>query len=434
MNVTILAIIKTIVEYAKYVVTYKILCSFPMKRKIPLVIGWTFLTCMVQVVFHSVENSSALTTIIIMIMGLGIPLICLNESVKYRICSYLAIVPSISILDMLVSYIIWVLFDVKFSYALNNDIYMLYGSIMTFVVIFISCLLCRRAKLSIAALNFTVYQYIIIFSGILCCFFLLSGAQYIILGMYMTEKGRTYSILAITFASTMYVILSIWQSITMSKQTYYKNKNAFYEEHIHLQEQHIRTVIENDKAMRSFRHDMQAHLTVMMEYCREKDYEKLEAYLVDVKENSGLYQKVTYTGNSAIDAVISELLKSAKEKHVKINWKGTIPDKIEISIYDLCTIFSNLIKNAIEACEKFEEDDKKNVDVNVYPYESKLFIQVCNPVKEHPNVVDNKIETTKSNKALHGFGTYNIEIVAKKYGGNVTYTAENHLFLAEVLL
>lgn len=42
-----------------------------------------------------------------------------------------------------------------------------------------------------------------------------------------------------------------------------------------------------------------------------------------------------------------------------------------------CTIISNLLNNAIEACEKIQED-KRIIEFEIVGYNSQIFISVCN--------------------------------------------------------
>ena len=59
-------------------------------------------------------------------------------------------------------------------------------------------------------------------------------------------------------------------------------------------------------------------------------------------------------------------------------------------------------------------------------------LTVSNPVTKNINIKDNQIQTSKKDKANHGFGLNNIKAVAKEYNGFVNLTCENNLFIIEI--
>ena len=44
----------------------------------------------------------------------------------------------------------------------------------------------------------------------------------------------------------------------------------------------------------------------------------------------------------------------AESKNINVQFKGRVSDNVAIDMFDMCTIISNLLNNAIEACEKFK--------------------------------------------------------------------------------
>ncbi len=63
-----------------------------------------------------------------------------------------------------------------------------------------------------------------------------------------------------------------------------------------------------------------------------------------------------------------------------------------------CTIISNLLNNAIEACEKIQED-KRIIEFEIAGYNSQIFISVCNSY-DMESIINQKQKfiTTKEDK------------------------------------
>lgn len=56
-----------------------------------------------------------------------------------------------------------------------------------------------------------------------------------------------------------------------------------------------------------------------------------------------------------------------------------MPDKMEISDFDLCTLFSNLLSNGVEACGKVEEE-RRGIWLNIRRTEEHLVVEVKNTI------------------------------------------------------
>ncbi|MCI6677428.1 MAG: GHKL domain-containing protein [Clostridiales bacterium] len=97
---------------------------------------------------------------------------------------------------------------------------------------------------------------------------------------------------------------------------------------------------------------------------------------------------------------------------------GEIWDK-EIMIFDmdLCSIFSNLIQNAIEALEKVKTD-KKYLFINLEQGKSYARFEIRNSIEKRPERdQDGNIITTKDDKKNHGFGLINIRTIIEENKG-----------------
>ena len=78
----------------------------------------------------------------------------------------------------------------------------------------------------------------------------------------------------------------------------------------------------------------------------------------------------SYTGITAVDAIIYEQL---QDSEIDLVWEGNIKNVPEhIELYDLCTIFMNFMKNAVEACKELKQE--KRIFVTVKRYEDKIWI------------------------------------------------------------
>ena len=118
---------------------------------------------------------------------------------------------------------------------------------------------------------------------------------------------------------------------------------------------------------------------------------------------------------------------SAAKNSIGLMFSGMIPSS-GIRNEDLCTVLSNLVDNAVEACEKLTADTK-TVEIEADAVNGFFLLSVSNPVM---NGVGTGLKTTKRNKKNHGIGLKNVERTVKKYAGAMTFTCEENVFTADI--
>lgn len=189
---------------------------------------------------------------------------------------------------------------------------------------------------------------------------------------------------------------------------------------------------------RAFRHDFKNHLICLRSLLADGDTDKALSYMSDVESISYTEKHSYETGNVIADVLLNDKSEKAEKYNVKINYSGFIPT-MGITDVDICTLMSNAIDNAIEACAKDKSKDWKEVTVTADFKQGCFFFTVRNPIFEKVQIQkDNKIRTTKADKAIHGYGISNIIKVSKKYNGDTKirvdkdkkeFILESHLFL-----
>lgn len=431
----VVAITSTLMEYAKYALAYSSVFNFSFRKNMWRCILPVMISLLIQtLVVYRVD--ATWITILIILMGTFIPLLCVRGGLLEKFLSYVIIISAISIIDMLGSFLISVVFGIELTSFFTDPVISLLSSLTSLIVLSANAVIKRGTRKNNAEhTKLTVHQYIVIGTGLLSCLLILSGIQSMMVGDKMTAKGQAVWFMAIACVSTMFIVLSIWQTITLNRAENYRQESKHYAEFMKLQESYIKTVIDNDKVVRSFRHDLHSHLTVIRKYSREGQNAQIDKYLASIEENSGIYSSAKYSGNAAVDAILGDIIRDAKKKGILLDWEGQIPNDIQIEPYDLCTVVSNVLRNAVEASEKLVEGDKRIISAKAYVYNGKLYLSIKNNTSLPIEIDrDNRIMTTKEDTLLHGLGSNNVRKVVDKYNGSVAYSCVDHLFQVEILM
>ena len=120
----------------------------------------------------------------------------------------------------------------------------------------------------------------------------------------------------------------------------------------------------------------------------------------------------------------------AKENSIDMSFKVNDLSKLTISTDELVVLLSNLLDNAIEACQRLP--DNRAIECTIL-LEKTLFISIRNtsaPVK----IVNGRIETSKKPEKEHGFGLAGVLQVLEQLNGEyaMNYSDNWFQFVAEI--
>ncbi len=216
--------------------------------------------------------------------------------------------------------------------------------------------------------------------------------------------------------------------------TYLKHLTKNYEKQIANQAEHYTTISKANFELRKFRHDFKNISLGVKGLISEGRTEEAVGVLESMQDE--IYDATDLmlcfdTGNGIVDALLADKQRRAAAKNILIQFEGSVPSN-SIVATDLCVIFGNTIDNAIEACEKIETNDTKTINVKCECGNGFMFLKITNPVNKQVTVLNNTVETTKSNKQLHGFGIYSLNQTVKKHAGNLEITCKNRKFTVDI--
>ena len=178
-------------------------------------------------------------------------------------------------------------------------------------------------------------------------------------------------------------------------------------------------------------HDLKHQIAVLR---AEPDADKRSAYLDGMEEEIRDYEAQNKTGNSVLDTVLTGKSMYCVRHGIELTCVADGAKLAFMDVMDICTIFGNLLDNAIE-CELGIQDKKKRlIHLAVYTKKDFLVIQCENYCPDHLEFQDGLPVTTKKDKAYHGYGIKSIRLTADKYGGTVTIHTRDEWFEINTLI
>lgn len=213
----------------------------------------------------------------------------------------------------------------------------------------------------------------------------------------------------------------------------YKNESIMKEKYLDMSKTHYEGLVTHMQEIRKIKHDMQAHINILNKYAYDENLPLLKEYLGNLTEQhmSQNYRMIS-TGNELVDALITDCSNKNDRRGINIDCDGLLPCDIGITDFDLCTIFSNLLSNAIEACDKLENSEKK-VHISLKDLSDEVRIVFENPVEWDVDINGLGTYTSKKDKKNHGFGIDNVRKTVEKYSGNMVMGVEDGKFRTVII-
>ena len=186
--------------------------------------------------------------------------------------------------------------------------------------------------------------------------------------------------------------------------------------------------------LRMFRHDFPKKMRPLIAYLdedRPDEAKQMAQQFSDFVAHTG---ERFHTGNYRLDTVLLCEQQIAQKAGVTFDVpfdtafpaEGIDPD-------DIYTIFPNALDNAIEAAAKTDGD--KVVSLRTNRNKQTVYITIRNPVAAPVATKHGVPQTSKADKANHGYGFRSIKKAAAKYGDdNVSFSVQDGVFELRIFL
>lgn len=266
------------------------------------------------------------------------------------------------------------------------------------------------------------------------CGFLDNGIIYFVDYFTQSVEGRGVTVVKVMNAIVnLFVyflgIFFIYADVIRQKLV---EDNLIKDKYLKMSKEHFQEISSHMQEVRAVKHDMKSHINSLETYIKDKDYSAALQYIERI-QNRRIFEVniLNLVGNKMVDSVISYTM--GEHKEIRISCEGSLPENFSVSDYDLCTIFSNLVSNAAEACEKLKESEKV-IGIKAGRYKTYFVIAVWNPVEWEIDVEHLGKNTAKEEKTEHGYGVNNVRNTVKNLGGKLFFDVTDNIFKVKIIL
>lgn len=249
--------------------------------------------------------------------------------------------------------------------------------------------------------------------------------------LYTLEPAFAPQILFCSVVLVLTDLMAILLLNYLDKQRQALHDYAILKHSMKLDQDNVQAWMNAYSNQRKQTHEFQNQLSVIYGLAQQEpangELVRYVAQLLQTDLSESLFVK---TGRTVVDVVLNQKHAVAQSKGITLNVQ--LDDLSHFALPDdaLVVVLSNLIDNAIEACEKNQDPRHKTIRLNMDADPAANFLYIENPAEKPVKIVNNHIVTSKKGTAEHGYGLKNISAILSQYDTEfaLDYQEETNMF------
>lgn len=193
-----------------------------------------------------------------------------------------------------------------------------------------------------------------------------------------------------------------------------------------LRHRHYEDEMKNRTEMQNLKRELLAQSKILSGFLQDSDKkEEARDYLSRLTGKMKGINTVEYCPISVVNAILTEKAKVCKERDIDFHIDVQIQEERNIKSIHLCSVFANLLDNAIEACSLIQENEKRVIQLHA----AHKADYICVKVENTYNV---KIKNEK--KPGRGYGSLILKEIAGCYNGDYQVKEDSGIYKAFISL
>ena len=242
--------------------------------------------------------------------------------------------------------------------------------------------------------------------------------------------AQTYKVWIGMAACILTNIGSIWLVFYMAKSI----RADMEGKNLKLQRDYYGQLEENQLKLRKFKHDMNNHSLVVSGLLEEGKTEEAKEYFAKLSRQFETKGR-NFCKDSVVNAVLNTKYEEAARLDIDCQYQVDIDSLLFVDSLDICTILANTLDNAVEACQKIENKEKRKISVKARCTENGYFsYEITNTKIGETKERKGKFLTTKEQKESHGYGLENVRAAVERYKGTMSIQYNEESFCVTIFI
>ncbi|MDR3278731.1 MAG: ATP-binding protein [Oscillospiraceae bacterium] len=219
-------------------------------------------------------------------------------------------------------------------------------------------------------------------------------------------------------------VLLLIYAVSQEKKTAVEEELKETRHIMKLEKAHYAAVEQRREELASIRRDFSGRLEAVVGLTRSGEDDAVRGLIAALSEKIGGTRERPYCDIPVINAVLTEKTYESAAAGIELTIDLSLPRALAVEPMHLCSIFSNILDNAITACKNPMAGDRPVIRLSSLADGDYLFIKVVNPSGE----------PRKNALPGHGYGMRILSELAKQYGGGCQTEYSGGEFTAVVSL
>lgn len=357
---------------------------------------------------------------------------------------------------MLLTYTAVFVLSLIYSGSRQPDIYVAMGGhvnevfcVLRLVVLCLLIPVVRKFRCSDICRQIGEYRTLLLIVGAVLSALVLEYQNFLEYGFTYSSTGfpAVTSALRNSFLGLMTsVILAAAAGMLFFKNRNIRRENDFLLMKEEMEQQKYKELSAAVEKNRELVHDVKNHYLVIREYVRDGDYESLAGYIDGLHKDFVRTDSWVYTGNFVLDLILGQKRLTAQGQGFSFELQASPLSGLPFSDREICSLFGNLLDNAIEACERARQRKEEKaaaksapgsegipeIMVKIEQQNQMLFIEISNSTDEIPEQKERGFQSSKKDPSLHGYGLKSVERIVEDHDGVIRYDADGRSFTVTV--
>lgn len=185
---------------------------------------------------------------------------------------------------------------------------------------------------------------------------------------------------------------------------------------------------QQEHQVRQIRHDLRNHLTVIRGLLEKGDFQEAIHYLDQMAASPALQGSKRFCDNETANVVLCAKAESMEQLGITADFTVSLPQDLPVTDMDLAALLGNALDNAIESAQNAAE---KKISLRCRVDKGLFMLRLENTVG---GPVNPDLSTTKPDKVAHGFGLPGMREIAERYHGTLDAGMKDGHFILFVCL
>ncbi|MBR6644053.1 MAG: sensor histidine kinase [Lachnospiraceae bacterium] len=253
-------------------------------------------------------------------------------------------------------------------------------------------------------------------------------SQVILFFLLSQEFSALYQIPIPTFYTFIAVLLIIFIIISFYLYRQYKSVKTTHEfqelKIIHqYQKEQYNVILQQREKLEAIKNTFQLQMEQIITLLDNDNSTESLLQITKLTKEIESTKEYPFCPNPIINAILYDKQSECHEYHISFQINLQIGDCATIDKIHLCSIFSNLLDNSIEACKHITAPEERYIHLSALQSGNYLHIKTKNPAT-----------TLVPSKQGHGYGHKILRDIALKYNGEFKTDYDKHIYEAYITI